>query len=500
MRILFIAYGSESLGIEYLSGVLKKNGHDVTLAFEPGLFADQHYLHIPFLSKFFDKTEVILDSIDKIRPDLIGFSVVTNTYPWAINLAKTIKSNYDIPIVFGGAHPTAVPDVVLNEDCVDYLVRGESENAIQELVRALENKGDLYQIKNLSFKDGKKQVQNSIGTLIEDLDSIPFPEKGLFHQYIDVGLSYKIMTSRGCPFNCSFCCNGILLDLYKDNGCFVRRRSVDNVISELELAKAQYNIKTVEIVDDIFTLNSQWLKEFSQKYKEKISIPFKCLAHPKFLDKERATLLKDSGCCRVQIGVESLNENLRKTALNRHETNQDIINALEVCLQSKLNCVIDHIIGIPGETEKDHIFATDIYNKYRKVIVKVKCFYLTYYPGTAIISWGLKNNAITESDINNMNKGLCHNTYLPDDINKKDANYYKTLRSFEVFYKLLPILPSGFCNFILKNNRYRVFQDIPRIFIYFLELIVAVKNSDYAMIPYFKHYIRSIFCSFKRKK
>lgn len=134
MKISFIYLGSENLGIEYLSSVLKKSGHKVELIFDPALFCDKHYLNVDFLAKLFDSRKKIIKRVLESRPDLIGFSVFTHNYKWALSIASLIKKEIDIPIIFGGVHPTILPEDVIANNSVDMICIGEGEEALLELM------------------------------------------------------------------------------------------------------------------------------------------------------------------------------------------------------------------------------------------------------------------------------------------------------------------------------------------------------------------------------
>ncbi|MCK4248297.1 MAG: cobalamin-dependent protein, partial [Candidatus Omnitrophica bacterium] len=245
-KITFVCIGSESLGIEYLSSVLKQKGHKVNLVFDPSLFDDKYWLHIPFLYKLFDKKKKIIDKIINSKPDFIAFSVITDTYQRCCQLAKELKKRSNAKIIFGGIHPTSVPEQVIMKQFVDYVVVGEGEDALLDLVEGKQDAGNIW------FKNNNGIVKNEVRPLIKNLDEIPFPDKELFNKYIPHNKSYSIMTSRDCPFNCHYCCNSILHRLY---GFLNRKRSPQNVLEELKWAKERFNFKQVFFLDDTFSSN-----------------------------------------------------------------------------------------------------------------------------------------------------------------------------------------------------------------------------------------------------
>lgn len=189
-----------------------------------------------------------------------------------------------IPIVFGGIHPTCVPEEVIKNDFVDFVIRGEGEYALLDLVNSLDSGGFNYEIKSVWFKKNGEIIRNPLHPLIQDLDKLPFPDKELFcREDSNFKTGHLLMTGRGCFYRCTFCMNNFLKSLYPGER-YVRRRSVDNVILELEIVKNKYSISQIEICDDLFCYDKKWLKEFSKKYSDKINIPFHIFAHPQEID------------------------------------------------------------------------------------------------------------------------------------------------------------------------------------------------------------------------
>ena len=140
MHVTFVYLGTESIGIEQLSANLKEAGHDTYLAFDPALFDDKVYLSIPFLKNIFNHENNLVNEIINSNPDLVAFSVFTSNYDWACRIAKKLKSkNIEIPIIFGGVHPTSVPEKVIHQPFVDMISIGESDEAIVELANSFDS-------------------------------------------------------------------------------------------------------------------------------------------------------------------------------------------------------------------------------------------------------------------------------------------------------------------------------------------------------------------------
>jgi len=184
LKILFIYNGAEHFGIEFLSAFLKNHGHETSLLFDPAPFSTGAILITnKFLSRIFDlDDEIIVKKAIKGKPDLIAFSCITQTYRWSLNLAEKIRQQSDIPIVFGGIHPSSVPEEVMQHNFIDYVIVGEGEYALLELLEHLDGNDNktLSKVQNLVYRSQGKVCNNPVRGYIKDLDSIPFPDKSLF--------------------------------------------------------------------------------------------------------------------------------------------------------------------------------------------------------------------------------------------------------------------------------------------------------------------------------
>ena len=193
MKILFYYRGSEQLGIEAISGLLKRHGHEVGLLFDPG--ADNvFYFKLPFLKYLHVEDRLIKQAIE-FQPDIVAFSCLTNLYPYVKSIAKRLKQHLDVPFVIGGVHPSTLPEKIMEDEIFDYLCIGEGDYAFLDLVQALEKGHDTTTIKNIDAKIDGKIYKNDQRLLIQDLDELPLPDKGLFY---DRGAFYRsllVMTS-----------------------------------------------------------------------------------------------------------------------------------------------------------------------------------------------------------------------------------------------------------------------------------------------------------------
>lgn len=467
-KILFIYPGreNESLAIENLSASLKRQGHKTDLILD-------------YENKKFFKGRLI-KRINDFQPDFICFSVMTDDYAWACKISRFIKENYNIPIIFGGIHITSCPEEVINKEFIDYVVLGEGDEAIVELVENPEKTN----IKNVWFKKNSKITKNPSRNLIENLNQLPFPDRMLFHKeapYLkDI---YHCMTSRGCPFNCSYCFNNFMRKFYKNKGVWLRRRSVENVIEELKIMKKELKYKQILFVDDCFTSDVRWLLEFIRRYKKEINVPFKAIAHPLFINKEIVSILKKGGCIRLQIGVQTPIEKIRKEICNRNDSDEIIEKAVREIKKQKIMIQIDHIFGLPSEKIEDYNKGIEFYIKLKPDYIS--SFWLQYYPCTDIIEIGQKYGQINKLDLAKTINGELRYRNI---IDKRISN--PELLAISRFFCWIPILPRNVSRFILRKRLYRK---------------LLFRNNKINKIPYLiKHLsslnlINTVLISAKRK-
>ena len=373
MKILIVWPNIESnaryevnMGICLISSILKKAGHQ-TLFFNPNTFSKKEFISI----------------INRFNPDLVGFSVTTHQFKYAIEYAKVAKQTRDVLTIFGGFHPTLSPESAISNPYVDIVCRGEGEFAVLELVNALEKKEDYTKIPNLWVKKNGKIIKNNLRRLVENLDSLPFPDREFINQeeiLKNNGFRLDIAIGRGCPYNCPYCCNSALRKIYQNNGQFIRLRSVDNVLTELNNILKKYRVNEIHFQDDMFLLNKEWIREFADKYSASCQIPFHISARIEHIDEEAVKLLKRANCVSVTVGVESGNEWLRKTILNKKTSNEEILKARALLKDAGIKICSLNMVGIPEETP-EMIRETINFNK-KLDPDWLACSIFSPYPGT----------------------------------------------------------------------------------------------------------------------
>lgn len=369
------------LGLLYIAAVLEKNGHIIQV---------------------FDVDPEVYDLIDDIKnfkPDMIGLSFLTPAYRKALNLTKKLKEKIpNVIYVCGGVHPTIQPIETLNDFGVDFIVVGEGEDTIVELCEKLEKKESVDTVKGIIYKNNGQIINTGRRELIKNLDLLPFPARhllnsevyltppGIIRGYATERLT-SIVASRGCPFNCIYCGSHNLF------GRKIRRRTVDNVIAEIEHLIQNYKIKGLYFCDDLFTNDHKWVREFCQKLKEKnIKIVWACQSRVDTITEELMRELKSAGCVQIDFGVENGSDKILKV-LNKATNVAAIKKAFQMAKKAKIRTCATFMIGNPSETLED---VLETFEVAKEISADYTVFYYTTpYPGTKLYEMAKKNNWIS---------------------------------------------------------------------------------------------------------
>jgi radical SAM superfamily enzyme YgiQ (UPF0313 family) len=300
-------------------------------------------------------TEDVADEIRAFKPDLVGMNVMSTPSVYSLyDYSKIVKEvNPDIFIVAGGQHVTFAPEQTLKE-CkhLDAVVRGEGEETLLELAEILSKKKVLKGCKGLTFRKNGGFVSAPERPLIGDLDTVPFPAYNLLpmDKYALAGRNFAaIITSRGCPFGCTFCASSRLV------GKNYRERSAKNVVSEIKMLKRDYGITNIEFIDDLFTLNPKRVKEIGQLLKkEGLKISWTCSSRADIIvrNPEIPGYLKSAGCHTVYVGAESGTQK-GLDLIKKGTTIDQVRGAVKKLKAAKLSVLASFVIGVPGETKED---------------------------------------------------------------------------------------------------------------------------------------------------
>lgn len=334
----FLPEGRIYLGIGYLSAYLKREGHRTSLI----------HMVRPM------EREELLARVRAESPDLLAVSSTTHMFPHVRKWLEWIRSSMDIFTICGGAHPTIDPLGALQAP-LDAVCLGEGEEALAELCATLEEGRDPAGIPSLWVRVGEEIKRNPVRPLVEDLDTLPLPDRGIFDPENFCQQQHErgtLMASRGCPYNCTYCSNHVQRSIYPNRGKYVRFRSVDNVMREVReiiAADTRGRLRYIRFDDDILTLDPEWFGELITRYRDEVDMPFICNSRVNILDRETVKLFADAGCSVICMGIESGNEDLRRKVLSRHMSDADIVNAFRLCREYGIKTVSTNMTSLPDE-------------------------------------------------------------------------------------------------------------------------------------------------------
>lgn len=458
-KILFLQdIPFEYYGPMQMSAILKQNNHEADVI-------------------AWNKSKDLIRDIKKSNPDIVAFSFSSYLHKEVMQRARLIKKELGLPIIFGGPHPTFFPQVI-EEDGVDMICIGEGDYVILDVANEFENKKDYTKIKNLWVKKDGKIYKNPVRPLICNLDELPFPDRELYYQRYpflrDLPVR-KIMATRGCPYQCTFCYNQTLMKINKGQGKYVRQRSPDNVIKEIKELRAKYPMKEVRISDDSFTFNKEWLKKLLLKFKKEINIPYTCQGRANELTEDVVKLLKDTGCSSIYFAIETGNEELRNTVLNKNITNEQIINAARFLKKHNIKFGTFNMFGLPTETVKNSIETIKINQKIKPDFLH--CSVFQPYPGLEITDFAIKQGLL-KKDFNLDDIQLMSGSTILDI---KDENEIVNLeRFFYASVKFPFILPM--IRQLAKLPQNKIYEGVYKVGV----LVSRYKATNYSLIDALK--------------
>ncbi|MEK8021476.1 MAG: radical SAM protein [Candidatus Parabeggiatoa sp.] len=340
----------------------------------------------------------------KKEPDIVGITSKSVTLPAAYMVARIAKKiNQEIVVVLGGLGATMAYEGVLQNHHVDFVVRGEGEQTMTELLNMLNSaKPDFYIIDGLSFKDGGRIIHNKNRALIKDIDTLPYPAKHLL-LYADTlpdvlynTIQGGMITSRGCPYACTFCAVNVVW-----GGRSSRIRSAQEVVKEILHQKERYGTQHFTFWDDLFTINKKRAVEICNLLIEKkVNINWTCYARVDTIDTELLKLMKQAGCFEALIGVES-GSNRMLQELHKGITVEQTQKAAEMLHEAGLPWVALLMIGMLGETREEMAATMDLLPKLAPT--KALLAVCDPYPGTPLYAKLKAEGRIQDSALFNMN-------------------------------------------------------------------------------------------------
>ena len=348
------------LGLTYLAGAAKKAGYECSIldmdAAEPkegSLNYSREYEHYSnYITAINDPAHPTWQLMRRLvveqKPDFIGITALTTKFGSVIQTARFCREVLpQVPIIVGGAHASTMPDLTASIPEVDFVLRGESDETLPELLKTIESHGDLSKVGSLTWKNAGKIVHNPDAPFTQNLDSLPLPDRSALlnpehYSSEDMGV---MLTSRGCPFRCSYC-----FHMWERR---VRFRSVESVIEEIEQVHREFGTTQFSLKDDSFTVRRSHVINLCQAFKKlPFKITFNCTTRVDLLDDELLAIMKDAGLAQLSVGIESGSASILKET-DKDITHEQILKAAEMLNRHHIFWTGYFMIGLPTETEED---------------------------------------------------------------------------------------------------------------------------------------------------
>jgi len=360
LRLVFSFYspdGNEiAMPIASMAAYLKRDFPWVDVLLEPILILRDEEKYSP---------ENYARMIQALDADVIAFSVMSpHWFPMEPYFAELKQLMPDLPVVIGGYQAMLSQDETIANPNVDFICVGDGEYAIGNLVQHLRGSKDgaadgMWE----KLLDG--EVYETEPHQIGDLQALPFPDYDIFSKedgFKDVNSSIfgpkgklvlPVMTGRGCPYRCTYCCNTPLLEGWKTKKNFLRKYEPEAMVDELIRLRDQYNVGYFEFWDELFLSNLKFVRAFFAIYKDKIRLPFSINSRVEVMNEDFCKLAAEAGCHTIWFGIESGDEEYRTTMLGRKMTNQQVLDAAENCKKAGINRLTFNIVGAPLETAEN---------------------------------------------------------------------------------------------------------------------------------------------------
>jgi anaerobic magnesium-protoporphyrin IX monomethyl ester cyclase len=393
------SWASIQFGISYISAVLKSHSHQTQLMIMGSGI------------RWGKNVRLIRRQIEHFAPRVICFTAVASQFSFIKRAARFIKSQWpDIFLVIGGINATLFPEEAI-ADTFDALCIGEGESPSLELCNQLETGNYPLEIPNLWIKSADGTVEkNAPRPYNQQLDELPFPDRTMWAPWMkeQLGTDISIMLGRGCPNDCTYCCHHALRKVTQ--GYYIRLRSAENIIQEIALLHRDYpSHHHIFFELESIAMDKAWMLDLCDKLEEfnsgiNSSLSFACnfRISKKSIDEDIFKALKRAQFDKINIGLESGSERIRREVLNRDYSNRNVLDAVAMARKYGLRPWVFNMIGLPGESWEDYVETVSLNRQcqpdghYTSIFVP--------YPGTEIHSTCRRNGYLAGSDISIMER------------------------------------------------------------------------------------------------
>ncbi|HSW46075.1 MAG TPA: radical SAM protein [Phycisphaerae bacterium] len=383
-----------ALGMRYVSSWLKQAGHRVSCLFIGSERDEFEPVSAALRADFVEHCR---------RADVVGLSLMTNSFDRSCELTRALRdAGIRAPIVWGGTHPTVAPQE--SAEVADYVCIGEGEKAMLEFVGHLEAGRDPGVTRGFAYLKDGRLVRNPIYPLTDDLDAYPFPDYDLQdHRVAHKGRlvpasprvlrgtlrRYRLSSTRGCPFSCSFCNNGTQLGIYKEAGyapLWVRKRSVESIIAEIEHFRDCYpDVEEINLVDDLFLIRGEHeVKAFVEAYAERVNLPLQLDAFPNTVTEAKIATLSRLPSSLISMGIQSGSQDTLLNTYNRPTRVEQVAEAIRIIADAGLRAEYHYLVGNPFESERSLVETLRFVADHHRGPAKVRIFPLQFYPGSVM--------------------------------------------------------------------------------------------------------------------
>lgn len=361
------------LGIGYIAALLEREGFVVKI------------VDCPPLSLTHDD---LCKDLAIEKPDIIGFTATTISIDSAIKAARNARAVLPHSLIMiGGPHVTALPEETMRNGPFDVVVLGEGEYSFLEIAQRVRNaSSDFSGISGLMYRKNGELISTGRRAYIDNLDSLPFPA---FHLFPPLSIYHpmpgnvrkmpyaQIMTSRGCPYQCTFCDRKVFGQLF-------RARSPKNVVDEIEMLMKRFGVKEVKFNDDTFNVDPKRVIDICEEIlKRNMKIPWTCRVHVKNLSFDLLKIMKRAGCWQIGFGIENADTAILKR-IKKYITLEECKDAVLRAKACGMNVKVSFMFGLPGETEKTIQKTIDFAKTLPADIVNFHIF--IPFPGTELFN------------------------------------------------------------------------------------------------------------------